>query len=42
MSAEARHNGRVPERGTSRIRRIAVPKPRPSLAFADIAGLVSC
>lgn len=44
---EERHKGRVPKRGTSWIRRLAMPMSRPSLAFAGsaavlvVAGIVS-
>ena len=44
---EKRHKGRVPKRGTSWIRRLAMPMSRPTLAFAGsaamlvVAGIVS-
>ena len=37
---EARQKGRVPKRGTSWIRRLAMPMSRPSLAFAGGAAVV--
>ena len=37
---EARQKGRVPKRGTSWIRRFAMPMSRPSLAFAGGAAVV--
>ena len=37
---EARQKGRVPNRGTSWIRRLAMPLSRPSLAFAGSAAVV--
>ena len=37
---EARQKGRVPKRGTSWIRRLAMPLSRPSLAFAGSAAVV--
>ena len=38
MSGGARHKGKVPNRGTSWIRRLAMPKSRPTLAIAAVAG----
>ena len=38
---EARQRGRVPKRGTSWIRRLAMPLSRPSLAFAGGAAVVA-
>ena len=39
-NGEMRHKGRVPMRGTSWIRRLAMPLPRPLLAFAGSAAVV--
>ena len=39
-AGEARHRGRVPMRGTSWIRRLAMSLSRPSLAFAGTAAVV--
>ena len=38
MPGGARHKGKVPNRGTSWIRRLAMPKSRPTLAIATVAG----
>ena len=35
----ARRKGQVPKRGTSWMRRLAMPTSRPSLAIAGVAGL---